>query len=77
MVDAICAFILQGRLWVMKIVGRVIAAPFFAVKFADFFFGDQMNSLTTSILDLYLLFCYFGTGLVSSCSFSFLDFSEF
>ena len=59
-----CLFQLQGRYWFIKVLGRVLLAPFFFVTFEDFWLGDQLNSLNTTILDLFLLFCYFGTGLV-------------
>ena len=48
----------------MKLFFRTALAPVFEVNFEDFFFGDQLVSLTASILDIYLVFCYLGTGLV-------------
>ena len=36
-------------MWLPRIVGRIVGAPFFKVKFADFWLADQMCSLTFSI----------------------------
>jgi xenotropic and polytropic retrovirus receptor 1 len=38
----------------------MIAAPFFAVQFADFWLADQLNSLVTALMDFqFLLWFYF------------------
>ena len=52
----------QSRWWLLRVLGRIILAPFFFVNFADFWLGDQLCSMTTPILDLYYLFCYLGYG---------------
>ncbi|XP_061391759.1 solute carrier family 53 member 1-like [Musca vetustissima] len=52
-------FHLSGRLWLMKLMGRVCAAPFFTVGFADFWFGDQLNSLVCCLLDLKYMVCFY------------------
>ncbi|XP_033172148.1 xenotropic and polytropic retrovirus receptor 1 isoform X1 [Drosophila mauritiana] len=42
-----------ARWWTIKLVGRVITAPLHYVGFADFWMGDQMNSLVSCIVDHY------------------------
>lgn len=39
--------------------GRVILAPLFTVGFADFWFGDQLNSMVACLLDFKYLFCFY------------------
>ncbi|XP_063237550.1 solute carrier family 53 member 1-like isoform X2 [Bacillus rossius redtenbacheri] len=53
----------EARFWLMRIVGRILAAPFFPVAFADFWLADQFNSLVGVLLDGHFLVCfYFSTG---------------
>lgn len=40
----------------------MIGAPFFRVEFADFWLADQLNSLTTVLLDLHFLICFYYTN---------------
>ncbi|XP_039497421.1 xenotropic and polytropic retrovirus receptor 1 isoform X1 [Drosophila santomea] len=42
-----------ARWWTIKLVGRVITAPLHYVGFADFWMGDQLNSLVSCIVDHY------------------------
>ncbi|XP_030568571.1 xenotropic and polytropic retrovirus receptor 1 isoform X2 [Drosophila novamexicana] len=44
-----------ARWWTMRLVGRVITAPLHYVGFADFWMGDQMNSLVTCMADYYYI----------------------
>lgn len=37
----------------------MIAAPFFQVKFADFWLADQLNSLVIALLDFQYLACFY------------------
>lgn len=41
--------------------GRIIAAPFFRVGFADFWLADQFNSLAAVFTDLHYTFCFYLT----------------
>lgn len=41
--------------------GRIIAAPFFHVGFADFWLADQMNSMATVFTDLHYTTCFYLT----------------
>ena len=54
----------QGRWWLLRVLGRILAAPFFIVKFADFWLADQLTSMTIAILDLYNMLCYFASSQV-------------
>ncbi|BFF93607.1 xenotropic and polytropic retrovirus receptor 1 homolog [Drosophila madeirensis] len=47
------------RIWLMKLFGRVMAAPFFYVGFADFWMGDQMTSMVQCFVDHYYLFRFY------------------
>lgn len=42
--------------------GRMIAAPFFYVGFADFWLADQLNSLAAALLDFQFLTCFYMTS---------------
>ncbi|XP_065210081.1 solute carrier family 53 member 1 [Planococcus citri] len=51
----------DARVWLVKLIGRIIAAPFFHVGFADFWLADQMNSMSTIFTDLHYTFCFYLT----------------
>ena len=52
LVDPI-GWILAGKfMWVPRTVGRMVMAPFFAVKFADFWLADQLCSMSFSMQSL-------------------------
>ncbi|KAI5735018.1 hypothetical protein M8J77_013156 [Diaphorina citri] len=52
----------DARFWLLRVTGRMIAAPFFHVGFADFWLADQLNSLTVALLDFYYLFCFYANN---------------
>ncbi|KAL9880661.1 solute carrier family 53 member 1-like [Glossina fuscipes fuscipes] len=52
-------FHLDSRLWLLKVMGRLMAAPFFSVSFADFWLGDQFNSMTIVFADFKNLLCFY------------------
>uniref|UniRef100_A0A1A9V6M8 SPX domain-containing protein n=1 Tax=Glossina austeni TaxID=7395 RepID=A0A1A9V6M8_GLOAU len=52
-------FHLDSRLWLLKVMGRLMAAPFFPVNFADFWLGDQFNSMTIVFADFKNLLCFY------------------
>ncbi|KAH8399877.1 hypothetical protein KR215_003981 [Drosophila sulfurigaster] len=61
-----------ARWWTMRLVGRVITAPLHYVGFADFWMGDQMNSLVTCMADYYYIVrfyavCWLRYSNVDSC----------
>lgn len=64
----------EARFWFLRLCGRMIAAPFFHVGFADFWLADQLNSLVNGLLDIQFLTCFYLTngnwleaGDTSSC----------
>jgi hypothetical protein len=56
----------RSRIWLLKVLGRIILAPFFTVKFADFWIADQLNSLAIVFLDMEFFFCYIFYGQFAS-----------
>lgn len=52
----------EARFWTMKILGRVICAPFFFVNFADFWVADQLISIVPAFLDVQYFFCFYATN---------------
>ncbi|KAK6629510.1 hypothetical protein RUM43_003327 [Polyplax serrata] len=64
----------EARFWLLRVLGRIFAAPFFHVGFADFWLADQLNSLTAAFLDFHFVICFYLTnedwevpGDVSNC----------
>lgn len=52
----------EARFWLLKTIGRMVAAPFFHVSFADFWLADQLNSLVTALMDFQFLSCFYVTN---------------
>ncbi|XP_041985255.1 xenotropic and polytropic retrovirus receptor 1-like isoform X3 [Aricia agestis] len=52
----------EARFWFLRICGRILAAPFAAVLFADFWLADQWNSFTYAFLDLHYLVAFYLAG---------------
>lgn len=51
----------NSRFWLLKHCFNCFTAPLHFVTFSDFWLGDQMNSLTTSFLDLQYFVCFYAT----------------
>lgn len=49
----------EARFWTIRVVGRIILAPFFYVSFADFWVADQLNSLVPALLDVQYFICFY------------------
>ncbi|XP_033105651.1 xenotropic and polytropic retrovirus receptor 1 homolog [Anneissia japonica] len=49
----------KARVWLLRVLLRIILAPFFPVGFADFWLADQLNSLVTVLLDFEFLICFY------------------
>ncbi|GAM19906.1 hypothetical protein SAMD00019534_030810 [Acytostelium subglobosum LB1] len=49
----------SSRHWLIHTFGRMLCAPFLAVKFKDFFLGDQFTSLALVLSDFEYTLCYF------------------
>uniref|UniRef100_A0A1Y1L9U8 EXS domain-containing protein n=1 Tax=Photinus pyralis TaxID=7054 RepID=A0A1Y1L9U8_PHOPY len=52
----------EARFWFLRICGRMFAAPFFHVGFADFWLADQLNSLANALVDFHFLVCFYVTN---------------
>ncbi|EGC31750.1 hypothetical protein DICPUDRAFT_49995 [Dictyostelium purpureum] len=52
-----------SRFWLIHTFGRIFSAPFLPVKFKDFFFGDQLTSLSIVLSDLEYVICFFVSDL--------------
>uniref|UniRef100_A0A4W4GL42 SPX domain-containing protein n=1 Tax=Electrophorus electricus TaxID=8005 RepID=A0A4W4GL42_ELEEL len=49
----------KSRFWLLKLLFRVVTAPFHKVEFADFWLADQLNSLAVLLMDLEYLVCFY------------------
>jgi len=49
----------SARAWILKTTWRIICAPFYDVKFADFWLGDQLVSMAQIFKDLEFSSCFF------------------
>ncbi|XP_061654158.1 xenotropic and polytropic retrovirus receptor 1 homolog isoform X3 [Phyllopteryx taeniolatus] len=64
----------KSRFWLLKLLFRVMTAPFHHVGFADFWLADQLNSLGVVLLDMEYMICFYSfeldwkkhDGLISS-----------
>nr|XP_061794884.1 xenotropic and polytropic retrovirus receptor 1 homolog isoform X1 [Nerophis lumbriciformis] len=64
----------KSRFWLLKLLFRVMTAPFHRVGFADFWLADQLNSLGIVLLDVEYMICFYSfeldwkkhDGLISS-----------
>ncbi|XP_014215114.1 xenotropic and polytropic retrovirus receptor 1 homolog [Copidosoma floridanum] len=52
----------EARFWLLRIIWRVLIAPFAYVNFADFWLADQFNSLAAAFLDFHFLGCFYLTN---------------
>nr|XP_018901028.1 PREDICTED: xenotropic and polytropic retrovirus receptor 1-like [Bemisia tabaci] len=52
----------EARFWVLRVMGRIIFAPFFYVGFADFWLADQLTSLVPALLDFQYFICFYLTN---------------
>ena len=49
----------DARFWSLKVIFRILLAPFFYVGFADFWLADQANSLSQALKDFQFLICFY------------------
>ncbi|CAF3045827.1 unnamed protein product [Rotaria socialis] len=49
----------HARFWFLKIMGRIICAPFYRVGFADFWLADQLTSLELLFFDIEYFVCFY------------------
>ncbi|XP_019866102.1 xenotropic and polytropic retrovirus receptor 1 [Aethina tumida] len=52
----------EARFWALRVLGKVLMAPFCYVSFADFWVADQLNSLVTLFTDMQFFFCFYLTN---------------
>jgi xenotropic and polytropic retrovirus receptor 1 len=52
----------EARFWTVKILGRIVCAPFCYVNFADFWIADQLNSIVPAFMDMQYFFCFYTTN---------------
>ncbi|XP_028178066.1 xenotropic and polytropic retrovirus receptor 1 [Ostrinia furnacalis] len=52
----------EARFWFLRICGRILAAPFVPVLFADFWLADQWNSFANAFLDFHYLIAFYVAG---------------
>jgi len=52
----------DARFWLLRVIPRIILAPFFYVGFADFWLADQLNSLSQALKDFQFLICFYISG---------------
>uniref|UniRef100_A0A3Q2P2Q5 Xenotropic and polytropic retrovirus receptor 1b n=1 Tax=Fundulus heteroclitus TaxID=8078 RepID=A0A3Q2P2Q5_FUNHE len=53
----------KSRFWLLKLLFRVVTAPFHHVGFADFWLADQLNSLVVVLMDLEYMVCFYSIEL--------------
>uniref|UniRef100_A0A8C5FG35 Xenotropic and polytropic retrovirus receptor 1 homolog n=1 Tax=Gadus morhua TaxID=8049 RepID=A0A8C5FG35_GADMO len=53
----------KSRFWLLKLLFRVVTAPFHRVEFADFWLADQLNSLVVVLMDLEYMVCFYSFEL--------------
>lgn len=51
----------EARFWTIRIISRIVTAPFFFVNFADFWLADQLNSIVPAFLDVQYFICFYST----------------
>ncbi|XP_055914256.1 xenotropic and polytropic retrovirus receptor 1 [Eupeodes corollae] len=49
----------EARYWAVRVLSRIVMAPFFYVTFADFWLADQLNSIVPAFLDIPFALCFF------------------
>lgn len=52
-----------ARFWALKVLFRIILAPFFFVHFADFWLADQLTSLAPIFLDFQYFVCFYASNV--------------
>ncbi|XP_051858995.1 xenotropic and polytropic retrovirus receptor 1-like [Drosophila albomicans] len=49
----------RARMWILRMIGRILGAPFYKVVFPDFWMADQLTSLTVCMVDYYQLIRFY------------------
>ncbi|TNN12929.1 Xenotropic and polytropic retrovirus receptor 1 [Schistosoma japonicum] len=53
----------KARRWLLRVLGRIIRAPFARVSFADFWLADQLNSLSFIFPDIAYFICFYSSQI--------------
>lgn len=59
--------LVDSRKWIVKTVVRLMLSGLYPVEFGDFFIGDIVCSLTYSMSDIAMFFCYYSSVPNSLC----------
>ena len=51
----------EARFWFLRVLARIVLAPFSSVGFPEFWLADQLNSLTQALKDFQYLICFYLT----------------
>ena len=49
----------KGRYGVVKVAMRILLAPLYLIRFGDYWFACQLNSLVVVLLDLEFMLCFY------------------
>ena len=52
----------KGRYGVVKVTMRILLAPLYLVRFGDYWFACQLNSIVVVLLDLEFMLCFYSFG---------------
>ncbi|CAH8438703.1 unnamed protein product [Schistosoma turkestanicum] len=53
----------KARRWLLRVLGRIIRAPFAKVSFADFWLADQLTSLSFLFPDIAYFICFYASQI--------------
>ncbi|CAH8444753.1 unnamed protein product [Schistosoma margrebowiei] len=53
----------KARRWLLRVLGRIIRAPFAKVSFADFWLADQLTSLSFIFPDIAYFICFYSSQI--------------
>ncbi|KAF8567791.1 hypothetical protein P879_01421 [Paragonimus westermani] len=51
----------RARRWLLRVLGRIFLAPFYEVKFADFWLADQLNTLNFIFPEFAFFICFYAS----------------
>jgi hypothetical protein len=54
----------RSRWWLIKVIIKICIAPLVSVKFADFWFADQLTSMSEFLYEIQFIFCIYPTSSV-------------
>lgn len=51
----------RARKWLLRVLGRIVCAPIYEVKFADFWLADQLNSMNFLFPEIAFFVCFYSS----------------